>query len=393
MAPVTRSRTQNTETPNPQNTEPELESIEIDLLEDTHTTPKTTIATSTSTMADQQLQEQTELQQLCAVVAALQAQLAAPRAAAPRAARETSVFNDKEEEFEPQGHAAWDEFAPFPGLVNPEYSDRARSRHVDPQTFDGKTVKFERWVLEVANKLRIDSPTFRTEDARIAYIARFLEGPPSDVVQPRLRSKTRPLTSVAETIQLLQTAYADANIASRADRELQAMTFEWKEPISLFIAQFSAKAEEAGIARSLLKNKLWDKLPKSIRVNTVNERRNQCTYEHFCTQVIDIAYALEPSQDEKKPQQQKGFKAKPTKTTTTTAATTTITNDSGRPRKLNAEERTVLMARGACFRCRQDGHLSKDCPKYGTTTAPTKKVDEVNLDIGAYSSDEESSKE
>jgi hypothetical protein len=31
--------------------------------------------------------------------------------------------------------------------------------------------------------------------------------------------------------------------------------------------------------------------------------------------------------------------------------------------KLTEEEKAQLRKRGACFRCRQDGHMSRECPK------------------------------
>ena len=39
--------------------------------------------------------------------------------------------------------------------------------------------------------------------------------------------------------------------------------------------------------------------------------------------------------------------------------------------KLDMEERKHLMARGACFFCRKDGHLAKECPEKTTTQAVT----------------------
>jgi Zinc knuckle len=40
--------------------------------------------------------------------------------------------------------------------------------------------------------------------------------------------------------------------------------------------------------------------------------------------------------------------------------------------RMSIEEQTCLMKEGKCFRCKQFGHLSRDCPNEGqTTTTPT----------------------
>ena len=36
--------------------------------------------------------------------------------------------------------------------------------------------------------------------------------------------------------------------------------------------------------------------------------------------------------------------------------------------RLTTEERTQLMKEGKCFKCRKQGHLSRDCPLRGTET-------------------------
>jgi Zinc knuckle len=38
---------------------------------------------------------------------------------------------------------------------------------------------------------------------------------------------------------------------------------------------------------------------------------------------------------------------------------------------LTPEDRTNLMRRGACFTCRQTGHLSRDCPKKNQNYRPS----------------------
>ena len=41
---------------------------------------------------------------------------------------------------------------------------------------------------------------------------------------------------------------------------------------------------------------------------------------------------------------------------------------------MSIEERNELMKKGACFRCKKTGHLSKDCPTRNKTTGNTLEV-------------------
>ena len=45
-------------------------------------------------------------------------------------------------------------------------------------------------------------------------------------------------------------------------------------------------------------------------------------------------------------------------------------------KKMTDEERTELMKKGLCFKCKKQGHLSRDCPegKGNTTTTATPKT-------------------
>ena len=41
---------------------------------------------------------------------------------------------------------------------------------------------------------------------------------------------------------------------------------------------------------------------------------------------------------------------------------------------MSIEERNELIKKGACFRCKKMGHLSKDCPTRNKTTGHTQEV-------------------
>ena len=43
--------------------------------------------------------------------------------------------------------------------------------------------------------------------------------------------------------------------------------------------------------------------------------------------------------------------------------------------RLTIEERTKLMKEGRCFKCKKQGHLSRDCPGEKTVEEPKKKWD------------------
>jgi hypothetical protein len=46
------------------------------------------------------------------------------------------------------------------------------------------------------------------------------------------------------------------------------------------------------------------------------------------------------------------------------------------------------MARGACFRCRQEGHLAKDCPQHGVAALRAVNETMTDMEEDAYSGDE-----
>jgi hypothetical protein len=340
-----------------------------------------------------------QLANMMEAIQALQAENAALRRGTPRV-REGTAFGQANE-FQATGMAARGEFRPFG--EDHEWDPKERPHAPDPVPFDNEEVRFETWIVELAAKFRADKATFMDEETRVHYAARFVKGTPKKAIEPRLRSTTRPFTRVAELIQVLQTAFRDTNLAARSRRELTTLRFDWKTSIGEFIAHYNALAEDAGIDVSLLKQTLWETLPAPINLNTVDAAQDpDISYEELCAKITRFAYVAEQNFKTRKATE---GPAKAKVRSTPTLITSTITNvnpisrhnnnTGGRYTKLTDTERDDLRARGACFRCRQDGHMSNQCPNRGRGITPKVVVVAPQAEEKADSSDEaeESGKE
>jgi hypothetical protein len=315
-----------------------------------------------------------ELATMRATVARLEGQAAA-RAASPEHPfhREGSAFVTTSD-FAASGMASRGEFKALP-------EDHVRDPHrkaeaPDPSPFDHDRVTFESWVVELAFKFRTDAAMFSSEDSRVHYAARFVQGRPKAAIEPRLRSETRPFTRVAELVQVLETGFRDTNLAARARLELNKMRFEWKsEGISQFIAHFNALAEDSSLALPLLKQGLFDTLPASINLQLGEALHDPgVTYEAFCQKVTWLAYQSGLNFANRKsdaPLKPKG-KAPAAPVVVAPAIVPDLYRSGARVGfgKLTEAERATLRASGGCFRCRQHGHVSAECPMREGTPTP-----------------------
>jgi hypothetical protein len=316
-----------------------------------------------------------QLAEMMAAIQALQAENALLRQGTPRT-REGTAFG-RPGEFQATGLAARPEFQALG--EDHVYNEGQRAHTPDPAPFDNVEVRFESWVVELASKFGNDDATFRNEAMRIHYAARYVKGTPKKAIEPRLRSTTRPFTCVAELIQVLQTAFRDANLAARARRELSTLKYDWKVSIGEFIAHYNALAEDAGIDINLLKQTLWETLPAPLNLNTIDAAQDpDVSYEKLCDKITRLAYVAEQNFKTRKTAEGPAKAKTRTATTTATMSTTSTTatamarppNTRGRFTKLTDAERNELWARGACFRCRQDGHMADQCPNGGRGETP-----------------------
>jgi hypothetical protein len=314
------------------------------------------------------------------------------------ATREGTAFSAATE-FEPKGLAAKREFNTLE--ADHIYDPQLRAHAPDPTPFNNIDISFEAWVIELAAKFDTDGAMFANERTRINYAARFVTGEPKKAIESRLRSESRPYTKVAELIQVLQTAYRDPNLPNRARRELIEMKYNWKNTtMGEFIARFNGLAEDAGTALELLKQTLFDTLPPNINVHMGAQLRDpNVTFEQFCDHLQWHAHQAEENARVRMKCENESNSNRNNLTTGNYRGRGRgrhQNNDNGRRdgnsekkgrsaptgtgpyTKLTDRERADLMARGGCFRCREDGHVAKNCPRGGIqadnwrtgTTAP-----------------------
>jgi hypothetical protein len=177
-------------------------------------------------------------------------------------------------------------------------------------------------------------------------------------------------------IQVLQSAYYDTTQGSAARDKLRDLTFDWSVAIGPFLANFNSLHQKAGTAPELLKTSLHEILPVAIRTPTYDQAKDlSVSYETFCDKVYGLAsdlardYAKKRSAQPKISTKTKSTKQQLPRSTTQSTSTTTTTGTRPRLGKLTDGERDYLKKNNGCFKCRQIGHISPECPIFPSTTA------------------------
>jgi hypothetical protein len=296
--------------------------------------------------------------------------------------------------FRPSGLATRPEFAKIEldeNGQNRAYNDKARSRAKDPFVFEGKPDTFERWVVAVANKFEDDLPTFRTERSRMNYLMNLVTGDPAEALRIRHASVTTPFTSVAEMIQVLETAYYDRTQGVAARSELARMKFTPSKDANIhqFLNRFNLLAQRANVAQNELKSTLWEHLPAHWDSRLLGDSRNpEISYEKFCGEVANAAYVNQRAYEERQAKQ--AHRAKGSQTGT--PQTRKPTKVSARPGRILTEaEKKVHWDAGTCFICGKSGHKSMECP----SRTPRPQVNAVKTqqqDVNVQSDEEDSGK-
>jgi Zinc knuckle len=356
------------------------------------------------TMEAQLAQIMTELQNLKSENARLREEIRGNAPESPsQSTRESGAFDVSHGcAFARRGMAGRSIFKPLPSGPdqNPLYRDKAKERGIAPEKFTGvpgSTFIFEMWCRQLENELKEDVRCFRTEQSRMNYASACLTGEALASVAPRLTSSNHEFDSLAELIQVLETACGDPQAASKARQELSDLTYQLGADFNRFLGKFNALYEKANLPRSDLKQVLWEHVPPKLGPHLMVASRDQNVgYETFCNMVSDSAFNMKREMEWEK-------RKTPTRTGGAGRHSHSYSSSVFNPHlggsftsvatkklsKLSSDERQKLRDMGGCFKCRKIGHLAKDCPEIPTKSQQVAAINREESETSSTSSENE----
>lgn len=305
-------------------------------------------------------------------------------------------------------------------------SARKRKPLPDPKPFSGDDSdnrNFEDFLAEVRKKLRVDGPVdFPEEEDKIEYVQSLLEGVAADTLRPYTRDDSvDPILTVEDAFEKLIDAFRDANEEERARTAFQKLFYNESKYTSFqpFKTEFITLAQNARIPssqwKSLLKRKVPDELKRPLWRDVDNP---DVTFTQYVNDMGKLDF--EDREEHTRLNRRNNARGPATSTTSRSIPRTSGTSQSrgrtsatpgspGPPRvsatpattarqKLTDDERTRLRATGACFRCRQPGHIASECPESGGSSRQgtpqiTKLETGMLKEDGKWSSESEGSGE
>jgi hypothetical protein len=311
------------------------------------------------------------LDRLAQVEAALQSD-----EAQSRSARDVTPLNSAfgGTDFKPVGYAARPAFKAYgtdQEAPNPNFDKKARKIGVDPKPFKGEKDTFDTWVIQLADKMVEDNPTYRTERSRMAVLFSLIEGPPNDLLRSRYTSQENPFSGTAEMVATLAAVYHDANQGTKARQELAKLMYDPadKTDIHVFVGKVNTLADRANIPKSERKTLLYEHIPAKLNTQLFDDAQNpDLSYEKFVNKVANAALAHQRAYEEAvKRKQEKKSRVSPEPRRPRERGREPKKESGSKPKEtpvLSEKEKKELMDEGRCFFCKKSGHQARRCPEH-----------------------------
>lgn len=253
---------------------------------------------------------------------------------------------------------------------------------------DGKDPKFEAWLMNIENKLRVNADHFPTPESRIAYVASRCEGEAQEHILPRFREDaTDAYQDVEDLIDHLKLLYLDENRVINARMEMRSLQMRKNDKFQEFLSKFTRLAQDSKLARTEWKEELYYRLSFDMQRAMIRESTDKLvSYEEFAQLCHQTANRLEQiAAGERRVQARLGGVGG----NRGARGGTPKKDDNQKPdqNRLSFQERRRRMNEGLCMNCGQKGHFAKDC---GTQIdKPHKEVRIQEIDKATDSDDSE----
>lgn len=250
------------------------------------------------------------------------------------------------------------------------HSQAARNTQTfpDPPIFtNGEDPTWEGWQAKMMDKLDINDDHYPSEVARMAYAVSRLGGDAFEHTYARRRpGNPDPYQSVDDILHQLEDIYGDPDRVRKSRRQYNALRQE-NQPFNVFYSEFIKLSSYLDYNSSTLMDDLRDKLNRRLQ-----DALTVCpTQFETLSTLKNYLQSVDNQQRSNMQQRQDSVRntGRPLEVRTRAAAPTTPTPRTV-PVQTQPTERDSIMAQGLCFKCKQPGHIARNCvnpPTSGNT--------------------------
>ncbi|KAG6283196.1 hypothetical protein E4U09_000351 [Claviceps aff. purpurea] len=236
--------------------------------------------------------------------------------------------------------------------------ERRSAKLPDPaQLDDAVDPTYESWKGAISDKLSINEDWFTTEMARVAYVCSRTKGKAlRHLDATRAADGSRTLRTVSQILNHLDLIFLDPNRGSKA-RDAYSLLRMTHTGFQEFRTNFYELIHRGGISENL-KEEFYKKLPQEFQSQLFGDYRDKGV---TLAQLADAAAEYEPISSWTRARA-KTENGRAPGTTSAATAPKKAQPANPAPRQLPMDLQK-LKELGACYRCKQRGHIARDCPQ------------------------------